>query len=290
MYPKFLALLQIDNHCPRSSSGSETIEAQALYDFKARSSREVNFRRGDTIHLYKQVSNDWWRGAVNGEEGLIPDKYITLKIAGEDERGDRDRLESSRSTDDYSLRDMSNSLSRSRTCSVTSETSGIHSQSIGAGNDSTSERERLPSISNRSHATLSPPHSRRPSHPQAGSVAAKDSLPGGGGGQVNLTHLASPVSEDLEALSLSLDSRRTDADSLVESDDPSPNSLQSPANEGQESLGTVTATTHVIRVTGPVTNLDETVVSANGNGGAPVLIQATEGRSGNQEVASHSVV
>lgn len=56
------------------------LEAQALYDFKARSSREVNFHKGETILLYKQVSNDWWRGSVNGREGLIPDKYIMLKI------------------------------------------------------------------------------------------------------------------------------------------------------------------------------------------------------------------
>ena len=59
---------------------SEILEAQALYDFKARSSREVNFHKGETIILYKQVSNDWWRGSVNGREGLIPDKYIMLKI------------------------------------------------------------------------------------------------------------------------------------------------------------------------------------------------------------------
>ncbi len=59
---------------------SEVLEAHALYDFKARSSREVNFHKGDTIQLFKQVSNDWWRGAVNGKEGLIPDKYIMLKI------------------------------------------------------------------------------------------------------------------------------------------------------------------------------------------------------------------
>eukprot|EP00096_Caligus_rogercresseyi_P000876 TRINITY_DN1143_c0_g1_i7.p1 TRINITY_DN1143_c0_g1~~TRINITY_DN1143_c0_g1_i7.p1 ORF type:complete len:1149 (+),score=380.76 TRINITY_DN1143_c0_g1_i7:406-3852(+) len=65
---------------------SETLEAQALYEFKARSAREVNFHKGDTVVLYKQVSNDWWRGSVNGTEGLIPDKYITLRIRGEDDR------------------------------------------------------------------------------------------------------------------------------------------------------------------------------------------------------------
>ena len=59
---------------------TEVLEAQALYDFKARSSREVNFSKGDSIVLFKQVSNDWWRGAVQGREGLIPDKYIMLKM------------------------------------------------------------------------------------------------------------------------------------------------------------------------------------------------------------------
>ena len=34
---------------------SEILEAQAQYDFTARSSREVSFRAGDTILLYAQV-------------------------------------------------------------------------------------------------------------------------------------------------------------------------------------------------------------------------------------------
>ena len=59
---------------------SEAISAQALYDFNARSSREVDFRKGDSISLFKQVSGDWWRGSVNGKEGLIPDKYIMLTM------------------------------------------------------------------------------------------------------------------------------------------------------------------------------------------------------------------
>merc|ERR1719220_2661443 len=67
---------------------SEVLEAAAQYDFQARSSREVSFRKGDTILLYAQVSSDWWRGNVGGKEGLIPDKYILLKIRGEDEARD----------------------------------------------------------------------------------------------------------------------------------------------------------------------------------------------------------
>lgn len=56
------------------------MEAVALFDFSARSERELSLRKGDTVILYSQVSNDWWKGALNGHEGLIPDKYISLKI------------------------------------------------------------------------------------------------------------------------------------------------------------------------------------------------------------------
>lgn len=59
---------------------SENLEATAQFDFNARSERELSFKKGDTLTLYTQVSNDWWRGALAGREGLIPDKYIMLKI------------------------------------------------------------------------------------------------------------------------------------------------------------------------------------------------------------------
>lgn len=59
---------------------SENLEGTAQFDFNARSERELSFKKGDTLTLYTQVSNDWWRGALAGREGLIPDKYIMLKI------------------------------------------------------------------------------------------------------------------------------------------------------------------------------------------------------------------
>jgi hypothetical protein len=36
--------------------------------------------RGPLRPVDVQVSGDWWRGSVAGREGLIPDKYILLKI------------------------------------------------------------------------------------------------------------------------------------------------------------------------------------------------------------------
>lgn len=58
----------------------ESLEATAQYDFVARSERELSFKKGASIALHNQVSGDWWRGCVDGREGLIPDKYILLKI------------------------------------------------------------------------------------------------------------------------------------------------------------------------------------------------------------------
>lgn len=39
--------------------------------------------------LYTQVSSDWWKGSKDGQDGLVPDKYIMLRIRDED----RERLE-----------------------------------------------------------------------------------------------------------------------------------------------------------------------------------------------------
>ncbi|XP_018578862.1 SLIT-ROBO Rho GTPase-activating protein 1-like isoform X3 [Anoplophora glabripennis] len=74
----------MDSEVYPSEDDSENIEATAQFDFIARSDRELSLKRGDSVTLYSQVSHDWWRGAVNGQEGLIPDKYISLKMKDDD--------------------------------------------------------------------------------------------------------------------------------------------------------------------------------------------------------------
>ena len=65
------------------------MEAIAQFDFTARSQRELSFKKGDLLTLYTQVSSDWWKGTKDGRDGLVPDKYIMLRIRDED----RERLE-----------------------------------------------------------------------------------------------------------------------------------------------------------------------------------------------------
>lgn len=69
------------------------IVASALYDYRARSARELALQKGCKILLkerlrfvalnllvYQQTrfSDDWWKGRVNGLEGLVPHIYINL--------------------------------------------------------------------------------------------------------------------------------------------------------------------------------------------------------------------
>ena len=63
-----------------SFSESEILEAVAQFDFTARSDRELSFNKGNLLVLQSQVSSDWWRGSHKGKVGLIPDKYILIKI------------------------------------------------------------------------------------------------------------------------------------------------------------------------------------------------------------------
>lgn len=58
---------------------SEIIEAVAVYDFEGRTARELSFKTGEMLLLYHRKSEEWWDGACNGKEGLIPDQYIQLK-------------------------------------------------------------------------------------------------------------------------------------------------------------------------------------------------------------------
>lgn len=80
MLPNFLSFQGFKVLFITSASECESLEATAQFDFVARSDRELSLRKGETVTLYSQVSNDWWRGSVNSKEGLIPDKYILIKM------------------------------------------------------------------------------------------------------------------------------------------------------------------------------------------------------------------
>ncbi|XP_026475211.1 SLIT-ROBO Rho GTPase-activating protein 1-like isoform X4 [Ctenocephalides felis] len=99
----------MDSEVFPSEDECDSLEATAQFDFIARSDRELSLRRGQHVTLFSQVSNDWWRGAVGGKEGLIPDKYISIKIKGEENK--TDPLKSSSSEESMRRRGSSDASS-----------------------------------------------------------------------------------------------------------------------------------------------------------------------------------
>ncbi|XP_035912577.1 SLIT-ROBO Rho GTPase-activating protein 1-like isoform X2 [Anopheles stephensi] len=124
-----------DSEVYPSEDESDTFEAIVQFDFNARSERELSLRKGDTVILYNQVSNDWWRGAVNGKTGLIPDKYISLKIKDED-RDKSEHLKSSSSEESVRKRRPSGNISLNSQLSICTQNSNTLSN-ITCGSDYT---------------------------------------------------------------------------------------------------------------------------------------------------------
>jgi len=61
-----------------AESGEFIGEAIAAYDYKARSHKELGLQKGCRVFLKRKMSPDWWRGQVNGVEGLVPHIYLTF--------------------------------------------------------------------------------------------------------------------------------------------------------------------------------------------------------------------
>jgi growth factor receptor-bound protein 2 len=50
---------------------------QALYDFQAQESGELDFRRGDVITVTNRSEEHWWTGEIGTRKGLFPAIYVT---------------------------------------------------------------------------------------------------------------------------------------------------------------------------------------------------------------------
>ncbi|GAA5835477.1 hypothetical protein JCM11251_005246 [Rhodosporidiobolus azoricus] len=53
--------------------------AVALYDFEAGQGEDLPFREGDRIEVLEVVSDDWYKGALNGREGIFPAAYVQME-------------------------------------------------------------------------------------------------------------------------------------------------------------------------------------------------------------------
>ncbi|EDS44019.1 growth factor receptor-bound protein [Culex quinquefasciatus] len=84
---KFSSLNElVDYHRTASVSRSQEVKlrdmvpeemlVQALYDFVAQESGELDFRRGDVITVTDRSDEHWWNGEIGNRKGLFPAIYV----------------------------------------------------------------------------------------------------------------------------------------------------------------------------------------------------------------------
>ncbi|XP_071999804.1 CD2-associated protein isoform X3 [Engystomops pustulosus] len=61
---------------------------RALYNYEATNDDELSFKEGDVIHLISKDTGDpgWWRGELNGKEGVFPDNFAAIIQDSEKEK------------------------------------------------------------------------------------------------------------------------------------------------------------------------------------------------------------
>ncbi|XP_056418988.1 CD2-associated protein isoform X2 [Hyla sarda] len=61
---------------------------RALYNYDATNDDELSFKEGDIIHLISKDSGDpgWWKGELNGKEGVFPDNFAAIIQDSEKEK------------------------------------------------------------------------------------------------------------------------------------------------------------------------------------------------------------
>ncbi|KPU75980.1 uncharacterized protein Dana_GF12790, isoform C [Drosophila ananassae] len=61
----------------KSLVGPKTV-ARALFNFQGQSSKELSFRKGDTIYIRRQIDPNWYEGEHNAMIGLLPVSYVEI--------------------------------------------------------------------------------------------------------------------------------------------------------------------------------------------------------------------
>lgn len=58
---------------------AEKVIAKALYTFNGQTARELSFRKGELIHVRRQIDNNWYEGELHGRIGLFPYNYVEIQ-------------------------------------------------------------------------------------------------------------------------------------------------------------------------------------------------------------------
>ncbi|XP_035308233.1 sorbin and SH3 domain-containing protein 2 isoform X10 [Cricetulus griseus] len=60
----------------RGTPEKEKLPAKAIYDFKAQTSKELSFKKGDTVYILRKIDQNWYEGEHYGRVGIFPISYV----------------------------------------------------------------------------------------------------------------------------------------------------------------------------------------------------------------------
>ncbi|KAM6150067.1 sorbin and SH3 domain-containing protein 2 isoform 13-T13 [Erethizon dorsatum] len=60
----------------RGTPEKEKFPAKAVYDFKAQTSKELSFKKGDTVYILRKIDQNWYEGERHGRVGIFPISYV----------------------------------------------------------------------------------------------------------------------------------------------------------------------------------------------------------------------
>nr|CAL37534.1 hypothetical protein [synthetic construct] len=72
-------LTDMGRSAPRERRGTpekEKLPAKAVYDFKAQTSEELSFKKGDTVYILRKIDQNWYEGEHHGRVGIFPISYV----------------------------------------------------------------------------------------------------------------------------------------------------------------------------------------------------------------------
>ncbi|XP_063494547.1 sorbin and SH3 domain-containing protein 2 isoform X14 [Symphalangus syndactylus] len=72
-------LIDMGRSAPRERRGTpekEKLPAKAVYDFKAQTSKELSFKKGDTVYILRKIDQNWYEGEHHGRVGIFPISYV----------------------------------------------------------------------------------------------------------------------------------------------------------------------------------------------------------------------
>lgn len=79
-------LTDVGRITPRERRGTpekEKLPAKAVYDFKAQTSKELSFKKGDTVYILRKIDQNWYEGEHRGRVGIFPISYVEKLIPPE---------------------------------------------------------------------------------------------------------------------------------------------------------------------------------------------------------------